>query len=369
LRFLLSISRVAGIVVLVIAASWATIALATHQFASAGLGFAVAAGGLCWAIFSEKAIDRRKRNAEKEASQAALGFSGSSLTVPFRWLRWTCIFTAVFLILWGAGFLAKESWQSGKLVPTAFLVGLGVLVFAHMCSLLACAYAAWRSGGALKVDLTGFMFSGLPAIAWKHVRGVDLKQFEVKGRKKSVLMLALEPAMFDQLKPARVPGALHWTGPQWKAKSRLLEIGCDFLKEDPELVARAVQVVADKAGAPRAQGWHHFEGIDVALEREQAAGLRREADRKTSLLLAELQKMDRAGAMDEKRLAEIDRQLQVEFERMSSATDAQVEAFKHKRDVMDERLKPLKWFYRGMVVLLLVAIGGAVARIFFALKH
>lgn len=368
MRFLLSISRVAGMVVLVVAASWATIALATHEFARAAFGFAVAAGGLCWAVFSEKAIDRRKRNAEKEASQAALGFNSSSLVVPFRWLRWSCIFTAFFLVLWGVGFLAKESWQGGKLAPTAFLVSLGVLVFVHMCSLLASAYAAWRSGGALKVDLTGFMFSGLPAIAWKHVRGVDLKQFEIKGQKKSVLVLALDPVTFDQLKSAHVAGALHWTGPRFKAKSRLLEIGCDFLKEKPELLVRAVQVIADKAGAPRVQGWLYFEGIDAALQREQAAGLRVEADRKTSLLMAELQKMDRAGSIDEKRLAEIDRQLQVEFERMSSASDAQVEAFKLKMDAMDERLKPVKWVYRGMVVVLLVMIGGAVARIVFALK-
>ena len=368
MKFLLSISRVAGMVVLVIAASWATIALATHQFAGAGLGFAVAAGGLCWAVFSENAIDRRKRNAEKEASQAALRFSGSSLVVPFRWLRWGCIFTAFFLILWGAGFLAKASWQSGKLLPTAFLASLGVLVFAHLCSLLASGFAAWRAGSALKVDVTGFMFSGLPAIAWKHVRGVDLNQFEIKGRKKSVLMLALDPATFDQLKSAPVPRVLHWTGPQMRSKSRLLEIGCDFLKEEPKLVVQAVQVIADKAGAPRALGWHHFEGIDVALQREEAAGLRRESESKTSLLLAELQKMDRADSLDEKRLAEIDRQLQVEFEQMSAASDAQVDAFKHKMDAMDERLKPVKWLYRGMVVVLLVTIGGAIARIVFALK-
>jgi len=368
LRFLLSISRVAGMVVLVVAAFWATIALATHEFARAALGFAVAAAGLCWAVFSEKAIDSRKRNAEKEASRTALGFKENSLAVPFHWFRWSCIFTVVVLVLWGAGFLAKASWQSGKLAPAAFLASLGILVFVHMCSLLACAYAAWRSGGALKVDSAGFMYSGLPAVAWKHVRGVDLKQFEIKGRKKSVLVLALDPATFDQLKAARVPGALHWNGPQLRAKSRLLEIACDFLKEEPALVARAVQVVADKAGAPRARDWHHFEGIDAALQREQAAGLREEAERKTSLLLAELQKMDRAGSLDEKRLAEIDRQLQVEFEQMSSASDAQVEAFKHKMDAMDERLQPWKWLYRGIVVLLLIAIGGAIARIVFALK-
>jgi hypothetical protein len=367
LRFLLSISRVAGMVVLVVAASWATIALATHEFARAAFGFAVAAGGLCWAVFSEKAIDRRKL-AEKAAKQAALRFGENSLTVPFRWLRWSCFFAAFLLILWGAGFLAKESWQSGKLAPTAFLVSLEILLLVYTCSLLACAYAAWRSGGALKVDLQGFVYSGLPAIAWKHVRGVDLNQFDVKGQTKSVLVLALDPATFDWLKSASVPGALHWIGPQLKAKTRLLEIGCDFLKEEPEFVLQAVRAIADKAGAPRVQSWHYFEGIDAALQREQAAGLHAGAERKTSLLMAELQKMDRAGPVDEKRLAEIDRQLQLEFERMSSASDAQVEAFKHKVDAMDERLKPLKWVYRGMVVLLLVAIGGAVARIVFALK-
>lgn len=354
-------------VVLVIAASWATIALATHQFASAGLGFAVATGGLCWAVFSEQAIGRRKHR-EKAARQAALRFGESSLTVPFRWFRWSCFLAAFLLMLWGTGFLAKESWQDGKLTPTAFLASFGVLLLVYTCSLLASAYAAWQAGGALKVDSQGFMHSDLPAIAWKHVRGVDLKQFDVEGATTWILMIALDPVALNGLKPASVLGGLHWHGPKLRVKSAVLEIGCDFLKEEPEFVLQAVRAIADKAGAPRARSWHYLEGIDVARQREQAAGLREESERKTSLLMAELQKMDRADSLDEKRLAEIDRQLQMEFERMSSASDAQIEAFKQNRDAMDERLKPLKWVYRGMMVLLLVTIGSAVARIVFALR-
>lgn len=368
MRFLLSIGRVAGMVVLVVAAFWATIALATHEFARAVVGFAVGAGGLYFAVLSENAIDRRKRRVEKKAAQAAVAFNASSLMVPFRWFRWACLLAVICLMLWGFGFLAKVCWLDGKFAPAALLAGLAGLLLVYTCSLLACAYPALRSGGALRVDSAGLMYSGLPVIAWNHVLGVDLSQIEDKGKKRSVLMLALDSARFEQLRPAHVAGALHWAGPQFRSKSRLLEIGCDFLKEKPELVLRAVQVIADKAGAPRVKGWHHFEGIDAALQREQAAESRRESSRKTELLLAELQKMSGAETVDKKRLAEIDRQMQVEFERMSSASDAQVKNAKRHMEAMDERLKPLKWMYRGMVFVLFVVISGAVAKIVFAIK-
>ena len=360
--------RVMGILVLVVAAFWAAISLARHEFMASGFAFALAAGGLCLSIFSEKATARRKLQAEKEATVAAMRFSDSALDVPFRWFRWFCFVIALLLILWVTGLLARATWQEGKLVPAALSGSFGVLLLVYVGSLLVSGYAAWQSGSALRADLLGLKLSGLPAMAWKHIRGIDLKQFEVKGQKKAILMLALDPVMFNGLKSALVPRSLHWTGPKLREKSAVLEVGCDFLGSDPELIVRAVQLIADKSGGRRVKGWNYLEVIDVAEQREQAAELRKEANRKSDLLFAELQRMDRAGPVDEKRLAEIDRQMQAELERMSSAANAEVDAFKHNMSALDERLKPLKWFYRGMVVLLIVVIGGTVLRIVLTLK-
>lgn len=368
MRLLLSFARVMGIVVLVLAAFWATVALARHEFMASGFVFALAAGGLCLSIFSEKAIARKKQQAEKDVTLEALRFSDSALDVPFRWFRWLCFVVALLLIFGVTGLLARATWQEGKLIPVALLGSFAVLLFVYIGSLFVSGYAAWQSGSALKADLLGLKLSGLPAIAWKHIRGIDLKQFEVKGQKKAILMLALDPATFNGLKSALIPRSLHWAGPKLREKSAVVEVGCDFLGRDPEFVVRAVQFIADKSGGRRVKGWNYLEAIDVAEQREQAAELRREANRKSDLLFAELQRMNRAGPVDEKRLAEIDRQMQAELERMSSAADAEVNAFKHNMSALDERLKPLKWFYRGMVVLLIVMIGGAVLRIVLTLK-
>jgi len=195
-----------------------------------------------------------------------------------------------------------------------------------------------------------------------------LKQFEIKGQKKAILMLVLDSATFNGLKSSLLSRLLHWTAPKFRDQSAVMEVGCDFLGRDPELIVRAVQLIADKSGGRRVKGWNYLEPIDVAEQREQAAELRREANRKSDLLFAELQRMNRVGPVDEKRLAEIDRQMQAELERMSSAADAEVGAFRRNMGALDERLKPLKWFYRGMVVLLIVVIGGTVLRLVLTLK-
>lgn len=368
MRLLLSFVRVMGIVVLVLAAFWATIALARHEFVASGFAFALAAGGLCLSIFSEKAIARKKRQAEKEVTAVALGFSGSALEVPFRWFRWLCFVVTLLLMLGVTVLLVMGTWQKGKLIAPALLVSFGALLLIYVGSLLVSGHAAWQSGSALSADLFGLKLSGLPVMAWKHIRGIDLKKFEVKGQKKAILILALDPATFNGLKSVLAPRWLHWTGPKWSEKSTLLEVSCDFLGSDLELIVRAVQVIADKSGGRRVHGWNYLEAIDVAEQREQAAELRREATRKGDLLFAEWQRMGREGVVDEKRLADINSQMLVELERMSSATDAEVNAFKQNMTALDERLKPMKWFYRGMLVLLIVVIGGTVLRIVLTLK-
>lgn len=349
-------------VILVVAGFGGVMLLAMHEFWIGGITGLVAACGLGLSLYSEKKIKLTRSLRAKAIRQEVAVFNESSLIVPFRWVRW--IVSVVFLCSVGLllGVVSLHAWYSGKLMMTLFL-GMGFLAMVScLVNFVVSAKAALQSGFALKADPFGLALAGLPVIGWRDIRGVDLRVSEVNGQKQSILVFALDTVLWNSIKQRLLPWPFRG---QTILKGGRMELPCFFLAKPGELLLQAIHSVADRYGARRVKDWKYFLSIDDALKHEEIREQIQEADLKTAVLFEQLKKMSDSNSVDEKKVAEIDHQLQVQFQKMSSASTVQMESFK---TLGASHLQMAKWFVWGMYVLLALVIGGAILKVVMVLR-
>lgn len=268
--FLVELGRLAGVVIFVFAAFFLYGFAKREELAPAVTSGAVATGGFLFMLFCHRALNRRK--AAKEAAIQAEGenFRGGDLTVGFRWLRGAVLFFFMSLFAVGSAWAMVAMWGKGQpliVFATALLaalLGMGALSF------LLTMFAASRAGHLLRMDALGFAHCALPVIAWRDIRGIHLQTREHKGNKYHDLLIALDRAAFDALRPSALRRWLHWTAPRFHSRTHIVAIGCNAMDKDPVFVGKAATAIADRAGSRRVKHWFFPEPIEVAIERHEA---------------------------------------------------------------------------------------------------
>jgi hypothetical protein len=277
---------------------------------------------LLFAVLGDRAIDKVKKLTLESARLRATDFSGQTLTVQPRWIR-LCFLLIVFgLIAFVCFSAAKSVFSIQKLTATVVFGALGLATVTCIATILATLQSAFSRGRLVQLDGLGLALWGNEPIPWRQIAGIDLKETDVKGRKRYDLMLALWPNGSTHEKSLDSLSKLHWSAPVFNRQSQTLSVPCAFLKIEPHTFAQAVKVIGDQFNSSRLKDWRYFETVDDAAARAVERQNRDDESHKQAQLLARLIEISNSPKKDAQEIQAIEKEMLLSMQRSSSLLEA-----------------------------------------------
>jgi hypothetical protein len=235
----------------------AIVGAAAHNWAWLALSAPAALLAL-WLVFAAIRYDQRARRKRKlERLQA---WTGTEITVPMHWLKWTLgmgMFAALTAV--GVG-TACSDVRGGLGIGLFFAVLFGYVVLNG----LLIARAAVRAGYYLRVDPLGIHYCRLPAIPWRDVAALRMDSHTIKASTIYSLAVVLQPAAVRAWSP---PPMLRFLDRAGRLRSgNKVQIGFDAAAFDPDLLLHAARKIGTRAGVPTLDGWPGSTDLALSMQ-------------------------------------------------------------------------------------------------------
>lgn len=343
---LMSLLRLSGIVILLVFLM-ITIVVGVNRGALVGiLPGVVGLLGLWMAIAGDKGMARRRAEKERALRHEAEAFRDASLTTGLRWLRWL----GMTVLLGGLTYFTvmiglAATWRDGAHGAFVLMLGLSLVLAVGLAGLLIQGWQVMQAGYLLHLDFSGFAHSALPVIPWRDVRGIDLKEETYRGGKNWYLVLAVDKAAWERLRPAVWERFVRWMAPRVDAQHPILTLHCNWASVPAATLLEASKKIADSAGAPRIKSWHQFEPIEAAMAREALATEAKQADERVTQLLLKMQRLAKSSAVSADEVQALDAQVQ---QAMNEASRARETQFSQYQTSLETSLKKFRQSLRGL---------------------
>lgn len=304
----------AGLAILALSGGLAAVLLARQAYA--GAAFTLFFAGIGLVVFRGAArLARDARHPKRAHWEQLLPPRAEPVAAPLgdlvlglRWLKWGLVMGALSALLVLFAELAWLSSQAGKVVSAALAAAFALVLLFQWFMVGRVAVAARRLGGVLRMGPHGFQHCLLPAIGWRHVQGVDVREFTVRRGKVLRLALAIDPAFAPALVLPlwqRAPGGV---APTLDAEGRL-SVPLDFVPGEPLQVAGMAQALADRHGAPRLAHWRAWETPAQARVRQEMDQRFEQAKSEVLQLAARAGRQAARGTASPQERAELEAQL------------------------------------------------------------